>query len=666
MKNYIALLAATVLVFSAITDVNAQKTKNKDKKGKDGKDPIVMEIGDTKVKLSEFEYVYNKNKNNPSETPLDEYIELYTNFRLKVKEAEDLGMDTTPKFLNEFNQYKSELTKPYMVDKDVDEKLLKEAYDRMQTDIRASHILIKTSFNDLPEDTLKAYNKVMDIRKRVLKGEDFGKLAKEFSEDPSAKQNEGDLGYFSVLRMVYPFETAAYTTKIGEVSMPVRTQFGYHIIKVTDSRKARGEIKAAHIMVRTKDEMNEEQLAAAKAKIDEIKQQLDNGKDFAMLARKYSDDKGTATQGGQLPWFGPGRMVPEFEEAAYSLANNEDISEPIKSNYGWHIIKRIDKKDVGSFEDSKADLKAKIARDSRSQLSKEAVLSRIKKDYNLTEYKEAKEKLYTVIDSADFAAGKWDPAKAGNLNSPLFKLGDKTYNQQEFVDYIAKSQTKRKFAAAPVIVLVNNLYDEFVNIELLKYEESMLPTKYPDYKNLLQEYRDGILIFNLTEEKVWTKSMKDTTGLKGFYEDNKTDYTWDKRLDVVIYTCKNADVAKEVRQYLDKVVSGDLTTDSLLKVVNKDSQLNLKVEEGKFLEGDKDELEVVKWEPGISDNIDYKGQVVIVQVNEVVPPGNKTLKEARGLVANAYQDYLMEQWIKELRAKYPVTVYRDVLHKAFK
>lgn len=661
MKNYIALLAAAIMVFANLTDASAQKSKKNKKVGK-GNDPVVMKIGDTEVKLSEFEYVYNKNKDNPSETPLDEYIELYTNFRLKVKEAEELGMDTTPKFLNEFNQYKGELTKPYMIDKDVDEKLLREAYERMQKDVRASHILIKTSYNDLPEDTLKAYNRALSARKRVTGGEDFAKVAKEISDDPSAKQNGGDLGFFSVLRMVYPFESAAYNTKVGEVSMPVRTQFGYHILKVADTRKARGEIKAAHIMVRTKDEMSEEQLEQAKAKINEIKQQLDAGADFATLARKYSDDKGTATQGGELPWFGPGRMVPEFEEAAYSLQNNGDISEPLKSSYGWHIIKRIDKKDVGTFEDSKADLKAKIARDSRSQMSKEAVLDRIKKDYNFTEYKGAKENFYDIVDSTALANSKWDIAAAANLNAPLFKIADKTFNQQDFAEYIANAQTKRKFQGAPAIIQVNRLYDEFVNVELLKYEESQLPTKYPDYKNLLQEYRDGILIFNLTEEKVWTKSMKDTTGLKAFYEDHKTDYRWDERLDVAIYTCKDAEVANTVRQLVkDKVMKGELTNDSLLKIVNANSQLNLKIEEGKFLKGDKDELEKVKWEVGLSDNIDYKGQVVIVNVKEVVPPGIKTLKEARGLVANAYQDYLMEQWIKELKAKYPVTVYRDAL-----
>lgn len=666
MKKYIGLFAALLLIFSATTsNAQSKKDKKKNKKGNQTEvkknDPIVMSIGGTPVKLSEFEYVYKKNKDNPSETPLDEYIELYTNFRLKVKEAEELGMDTTTKFLNEFNQYKNELTKPYLMDKEVDEQLLKEAYDRMQKDVRASHILIRTGENDLPEDTLKAYNKALKVRERILAGEDFAKVAKEVSEDPSAAQNGGDLGYFSVLRMVYPFETAAYTTKTGEVSMPVRTRFGYHIIKATDSRKARGEIKVAHIMVRTKEEMKPEELQQAKAKVDEIYAQLKNGADFAELAGKHSDDKATARQGGELPWFGPGRMVPEFEEAAFSLANNGDISEPIKSDYGWHIIKKIDKKDIPSFEDAKNDLKAKIARDSRAQASKEAVLKRIMKEYNFTETPGSKEAFYSVVDSSLYA-GKWDAAKATNLGNSLFKLGDKTYTQKDFAEYIAKNQMKRKLAETPLKIAVNHFYEDFKNVELLKYEEAKLPTKYPEYKNLLQEYRDGILIFNLTEEKVWTKSMKDTTGLKAYYEAHQTDFMWERRLDATIYTCKDDETAKKVKKLVEEqVLPGNMSNDSLLKVINHDSQLNLKVKEGKFQEHEEDALENVKWEPGLQPIFDFKGQKVLVYVKEVLPPQVKTLKEARGLVANAYQDSLMEQWIKDLRAKYSVTVDREAL-----
>lgn len=666
MKKYIGLFAALLLILTAATS-NAQgkKGKKKDKASQSTEvkkdDPVVMTIGGTPVKLSEFEYVYKKNKDNPSETPLDEYIELYTNFRLKVKEAEELGMDTTSKFLGEFNQYKNELTKPYLLDKEVDDKLLHEAHERMQKDVRASHILIKATENDLPSDTLAAYNKALEARKRILAGDDFAKVAKDMSDDPSAKQNGGDLGFFSALRMVYPFESAAYNTKVGDVSMPVRTKFGYHIIKVTDSRKARGEIKVAHIMVRTKPEMKPEELAQAEAKIKEIYAQLKNGGDFIELANKHSDDKATAKQGGELPWFGPGRMVPEFEEAAFALANNGDLSEPIKSDYGWHIIKKVDKKDIPSFEDAKADLKSKIARDSRAQESKEAVLRKIKKEYNYTETKGSKEAFYTVLDSSIYT-GKWDIEKAKGLNNTLFKIADKTYTQQDFAKYIANNHVKRKLGGIPFMVIVNNFYDDFVNIEILKYEESRLPIKYPEYKNLLQEYRDGILIFNLTEEKVWTKSMKDTTGLKEYYEAHKNDFMWEDRLDAVIYTAKDEETAKKVRKLVEeKVLSGEMSNDSLLKVINKDSQLNLKIKEGKFQKNEEDALENVKWEKGLKPNFEFKGQTVIVLVNDIIPAQPKTLKEARGLVANAYQDSLMEQWIKDLRAKYPVTVNRDAL-----
>ncbi len=313
----------------------------------DASSPVLMTIAGTPVTKAEFEKVYRKN--NSKEGAYDmkdvrEYLELYINYKLKVKEAEEEKLDTSQTFINELKGYRKQLAQPYMTDKEVSEGLIQEAYDRMQQDVRASHILLNLSPDALPKDTLAVYNRAIKIRDMILKGADFEKMARDSSNDQSAKENGGDLGYFTGMQMVYPFETAAYTTKPGQISMPVRTKFGYHIIKVMDVREAQGEIKVAHIMIKSASTSPDSVTKQAQSKIDEIYQKLNAGEKFEDLAAKFSDDKGSAKNGGVLPPFGTGRMVPEFEKAAFGLKKDNDFSAPVKTSYGWHIIQRLEKK----------------------------------------------------------------------------------------------------------------------------------------------------------------------------------------------------------------------------------------------------------------------------------------------------------------------------------
>ena len=348
------------------------------------KDPVLMTVAGEDVTKSEFEKVFKKNNKSAGavdQKALSDYLELYINYKLKVKEASELGLDTAATFVSELNGYRKQLSQPYLIDKEVSDKLMHEAYDRMQKDVRASHILIKCGPDELPKDTLEAYNKAMKARERVMKGEDFGKVAKEVSEDPSAKDNMGDLGFFTAMQMVYPFESAAFNSKIGDVSMPVRTKFGYHIIKKTDERKDPGEVFSAHIMVRAGKGTTPDDSAKAVQKINEINGKLKAGGNFEELAKQYSDDQGSAKNGGVLPSFKTGRMVPEFESAAFALKNKGDISEPIKTQYGWHIIKLINRKEIGTYEEMQSELKASIGKDSRSEVSKSSMVNKIKKEY---------------------------------------------------------------------------------------------------------------------------------------------------------------------------------------------------------------------------------------------------------------------------------------------
>jgi len=637
----------TVLLFIAVTSIHAQ--------------PILTIAGED-ISKAEFERVYKKN--NTKETSYDrkavtDYLNLYINYKLKVREALESGMDTAKAFTDELAGYRKQLAQPYLTDKEVSEYLLKEAYYRMKTDIRASHILIKLASDALPKDTIEAFNKITKIREDILKGGDFNAIAKSKSDDPSAKENSGDLGYFTSLQMVYPFESAAFNTKVGEISPPVRTRFGYHIIKVTDSRPAQGEVKCAHIMAKYQAGGKSEDSLKALAKINEIAGKLKAGENFEDLAKQFSDDQGSAKSGGVLPQFGTGRMVPEFEKAAFALKAIGDVSEPIRTSYGWHIIKLLEKKPLGTYEELQADLKNRVGKDSRSELSKSSMIVKIKSKYFFKEMPKAKDEFMKVVDST-LVSGKWSADKAAKLTNTMFTLGSQNYTQQDFAKYLADHQTK-KGSGSPQ-VMAGNMYTDWVNESALAYEEKMLDANYPEFKSLMQEYRDGILLFELTDKKVWSKAVKDTAGLKEFYEKNKSNYMWNDRLEATIYTSSSAEVAKEVHKLM-KTIDDD---DTLMARVNKSSQLNLQVKSGKFLKGDNDIIDSIAWIPGMTKDFKHANSVVFVNVKQKIAAQPKTLDEAKGLVTADYQAFLEKEWIESLRAKYPVVVHQEVVDSIIK
>ncbi len=641
-------------------------------------DVTLLTVAGEKISKSDFLNVYKKN-NIKGEVmdrkSLDEYLELFINFKLKVKEAEEQKLDTFTSFKTELAGYRKQLAQPYMTDKDVDEGLIKEAYDRAQWDIRASHILIRLDKNATPEDTLTVYNKVLKIRNRILKGEPFENLAKESSEDPSSRDREdpntksiikgngGDLGYFSVLDMIYPFENAAFITKTGEVSMPVRTDYGYHLIKVINKKPAMGKVVVAHIYASVPKDAKAEDLASYKAKIEEAYAKLKAGAKYEDIVTEYSDDKGSAAKGGVLPGFGVNRMVPEFIEAITKLNNVGDYSEPVQTAYGWHIIKLIERKPIKSFEDEKAQLKTRIIKDSRSDKSKESVITRIKTEYNFKEFPETLKDFYTVLDSS-FLEGKWDVAKAQTLTKTMFVLGNQNFTQADFAQFLAAKQSKHPKMSIKAVV--GEKFNQYVEESTLNYEDGKLETKYPEFKSLMKEYRDGIMLFELTDKKVWTKAIQDTTGLKEFHEQNKNKYMWDQRLDATIYTCKDAAVAKSARKLLKNLEKGSLTEADLLKKINTDSIAVLKIEHKKFVKGESALIDSLKWEKSISPNTVKNNKTIFVVVHAVVAPEPKTIKEAKGLITADYQNFLEKEWIVQLRKKYPYEVNKDVFESLLK
>ena len=624
---------------------------------------VILSVGDDKITLNEFKSIFYKNNHNDSTITkeyLDEYMLLFINFRLKVKEAKALRYDTIPEFVNELAMYRNQLSKPYLSDNQFDEKLIKQAYERMQTDINASHILISVPEKALAVDTLKAYNKAKDIRSKILKGMDFSQAAKQYSDDKSALNNGGNLGFFSVFMMVYSFESAAYNTEIGEISNPVRTKYGYHLIKVNHKRKAIGEVKVAHIMFKLAKDASDEQIKISKTKIEKISEKLKIGEDFGELAKQFSEDRATAVKGGSLPWFGVGKMVKEFENIAFSLHHLGEISAPFKTDFGWHIVKLLEKKPIPSFEKIKDELKKKIHQDSRNALRDKALISKIKKEYNFKAYTGRLNEISKYIDES-LTKGDWASEKANLLKRNLFVLNGKYYTQKDFVAYILSNQMEVKDHHQTYF---NDLYNAFINETCLNYENSRLEQKYPEFKALLQEYTDGILLFDLMDDMVWTKAIQDTVGLQNFFENNQDSYMWGERVEAKIYTCIDEEVAKKtLRQIKKRHRMTYLTDEDVLKKVNYSSPLNLQITTKKFSRDEKQYISDAGWKIGTSDFIKGKdGSIIIVDILEIVPSQKKELSETKGKVISDFQDYLEKSWLSELKRKYQVKVNTDVLH----
>lgn len=626
-------------------------------------DPVVLEINGKPVTKSEFLQIYLKNNNDPKydKASLDEYVEMFKKFKLKVAEAQALGYDTIPKLKKELEGYRKQLANPYLIDSVENKYLVQQAYERTKTEVRASHILVKVDQNASPKDTLEAYNRIIALKSRIEKGEDFASVAKmkNGSDDPSAVNNGGDLGYFTAFQMVYPFEEKAYTTPLGSISNPFRTRYGYHILKVTDKRPARGTMKVAHIMVAAGKDANQEALTSAEKKINEIYDKLMQGSKWEEMVSSYSDDAGSSKKGGELPSFGSGtsqRMVPVFEEAAFSLKKDGDISKPIKTEYGFHIIKRIEWKDIQPFETMRKELQSKVNKDERSKKTQDSFVEKLKKQYNFSTPKiNGLEWFEKNLDTSYFV-GKW---KADKLTTDLeiFNLDGKSYTQKQFASYLEKSYRGIKRDENKRVIQAQ--HKNWVKASILDYEESRLIFKYPEYKALVNEYHDGIILYEVMSDKVWNKANKDTLGLKKFFEENRDNYLWPKRLDAEVYECNSANNANLVYKMMKKKSN---TSKEIIEKVNATSELNLKVKLNKFDPEQTPFLKDRTFIIGKNKPFAFEGKFYVVKLSKELPVTRKEFSEARGAATSDYQNFLEKTWLDELNRKYTVKVNYEVLY----
>ena len=626
------------------------------------KKEVLFTIDDKPYYTDEFSRVYNKNLDlvkDESQKDLTQYLELFVGYKLKIAKANKLGLQNGDSYKNELSSYRTQLSKNYLSDSKVTKELVEEGYQRSLKEVKAAHILLTCDENAAPEDTLKAYNKIVDIRNRVLKGEDFGKLAVEFSQDPSAKDNKGDLGYFSAFRMVYAFESAAFKTPVGKVSNPIRTRFGYHIIKVEDVRDNRGEVTVAHIMIVNPKEEKPEDKDANKKKIDDIYQKLLQGENFESLAKQFSDDKSSSSKGGVLARFGSGQLSSEeFENTAFSLTKENPLSAPFQTRFGWHIAKLIEKHPVRTLEEMKVELENKVSKDDRSRLITNSLNEKLRKKYTV----KRDDKLYAALSKTvtnDYYDNKWEvPADTKAFDKKLFAINDKTITGTSFLIYL-KTQEKAGLTLKPITKLVDSFYQKYLDEQLTSYYTDNLEKEFPDFSNVMDEYRDGLLLFDLMEKEIWDRSKTDTIGLKNFYESQKSLYQWKTRMDVIIASSTDMDVIKKAQKLMKKNVAPEKIKEQL----NTKDKVTVMTNVGVFEEGNDALPKNLKQVEGLSEIMKDGDYYFVTMVNKVIPAGAKTLEECKGKAINDYQQHLEQNWVAELKKEFTIKTFPEVFEK---
>ncbi len=634
-------------------------------------DAVLFTVADKPVTVGEFNYIYSKTngkKADFSKASVEEYLDLYTKFKLKVQKAREMQIDTIPTLKRELEGYQMQLANSYLIDKEVKERLLKEAYERQKKDVNISHIMVRIPGSQLPADTLKAYKKIQTAKEVISKGSSFTNAAEMYSEDTYSKNNGGNIGWITAVlpNGFYEMENAAYNTKKGEVSDIVRTNMGYHLIQVNETRPARGTLEVAQIVIwgDKKDPSK-----SPKTTIDNVYQQLKEGADFEKLAREFSSDKKTAKKGGYLGFFGIGEYEAAFEDTAFSLEKDGDFSEPIQTSIGWHIIKRVSRPEYGSYDMEKNRLQSKIEKDSRFTEARDAMAKRIKREGKFTINQKTFSDFRKTLDE-DFLTSKWRaPRKSGETLFSFEEGKDMTYDLGGFTDYLVRNTRKRILLGRDkmdIDTALDNLLEEYSDTKAMDYEKSQLSRKYPDFRALTREYEEGILLFEVTKMQVWDKASKDTAGLEKFYEANKGNYLWGNRANVSLYTLKSN--SEKIIAKTRKLAKRKPSAKVLSKINRKGNLLSITTVQAEKGKNKYPELEKMDWKKGTmtSPQTNNDNTTSFMKIESLLPKEQKTLAEARGYVIADYQDQLEAEWIEELKKQYPVKINQKVLNSIIK
>lgn len=650
MKNCFFSLALILLSTGIIAQTN---------------DPVIMTIDGKDFKKSEFEYFYYKYNNEDvlDKRSLREYIDLFKNLKLKVVEAETQGLDTTLTFITEFSGYRSVEAKPYMEVVEVDESKIRKEYDRMKELVEISHILVpfpnvkNNDFNSFPADTLETYKRAVQMKNRLLKGEKFEKVAAEVFNEANPKQNErpGYLGWYAGLSLNPPLEEAAFNTKVGQIGPLARTNYGYHIVLLHAKKENPGQVNAAHILIPCSPDSDTVQVDDAVKKMNEIYGKLIEGADFASLAKEFSQDPGSASKGGELGWFGIGTMVKEFQDAAFDLKEIGAISKPFKTRFGYHVIKLLDKKPLESFEEKREEIETKLNSGGYFVPLHQQGIENMKKEYGFQKEKATYDLLFSTANTVYPIDSLYYTTFEAH-SDVLFKIGDNSYSVSDFIKFLKKN-TRSPFSTSTD--LLDDRLQVFEYNSLLVAKDKSLESNYPEFKNLIQEYRDGILMFNISNREVWEKASNDLEGLAAYFEKNKQQYTWDEPYyKGYVVLVKDAKVKKKMQKEISKKNPED-AIQYLYDNYKVGEVSYVKAEKGLFKKGDNAFVDESVFHSGTADRTDEFQDFFLIGKVLNAP---ESYADVRGLVITDYQNYLEENWLKHLNEKYKVTVYPEVLN----
>lgn len=617
---------------------------------------VLLEVGGDPVYVSEFMNVYNKNLDlvqDESQKDVDAYLELFTNYKLKLKEAKTLGLDKKASYNRELLTYRKQLAKNFMTDNTVTEALVEEAYHRISNDVKAQHILVLLPEDASPADTLVAFNKIAKLRKTTL-AEGFGNVMTQTADGKTIIAEQ--LGWFNGFKMVYAFENAAFNTVVGETSQPFRTRFGYHIVNVQDKRESRGERTVGHIMV-----VNKEGDATAEnpeTRIQDIYKKISQGEDFEALAKQFSDDKSSASKGGLMPPFSGGQLsTVKFEDVAFNLDEVGAVSKPFKTQYGWHIVKLYNKNPVADFKDIKTELVQKVQRDERSKRIDDALYSKLKNTYDLNNEQPNLDYFVSVLN-ADYYKRKWKLPSNFEAENILFTIGETDYTYKDFGNHLVKTQRNLQ-GNKPLNHIVSEKYTAFFNKSLVEYHEAHLEDVNSEFANVVNEYRDGLLLFDLMENTIWNASKTDSLDIQEFYNSNKKNYILPKRIDAVVASSTKQKTLKKVSKLLEE----NMSLDRIKDLVNSNDSVEVIFTSG-IMDAEHQALpKGFKFKKGISKIFKHNDAFEVVQVKDILPETEKTLEEAKGAVISDYQNQKEAKWVKSLADKYKVVVNKDILKK---